>query len=195
MQGLKGSPERYVTWLYAATSGYHMSLPPPPCCTCGPRPAAAEAGSTAAATGTLAEREGSPEGPATPADQSPDASCAASDTSAEELALEQAAAVAVVEQQQQRVQPGAAAAAGAAPPAAAAAAAAAEGPIHTFAARFTSQCEHHLLPFYGTLRLAYTLPAGAAAAGPARAAAERQLQHIVEMYSRRLQVGHMWPGV
>ena len=60
--------------------------------------------------------------------------------------------------------------------------------LHTFSALFSSQCEHHLLPFYGRLKLAY-LPAdggggGAGGGGASRAA----LAHIVQMFSRRLQV-------
>ena len=67
----------------------------------------------------------------------------------------------------------------------------AEG-VQTFSAQFSSQCEHHLLPFYGRLKLAYRLPAGASAGssgGGSRAQQQQQqLGRIVEMFSRRLQV-------
>ena len=49
--------------------------------------------------------------------------------------------------------------------------------------RFTSQCEHHLLPFYGTVKVGYTLADGACEAAHATA-----LSRVVEVYSRRLQV-------
>ena len=68
---------------------------------------------------------------------------------------------------------------------AAAAAAGGAAGISTAVLRFASQCEHHLLPFYGTLRLAYTTPAGSGGSSGESAAA---LAHIVEMFSKRLQV-------
>jgi hypothetical protein len=61
-------------------------------------------------------------------------------------------------------------------------AAAAERGAGRFGCWFSSQCEHHLLPFYGTLRVAYE----GAAADAAQAAT--QLRHVVAMFSRRLQV-------
>jgi GTP cyclohydrolase I len=52
-----------------------------------------------------------------------------------------------------------------------------------------SMCEHHLLPFYGTAHVAYSLPPGPdgqqGAAAPLPRAA---LQAIVDVFSRRLQV-------
>lgn len=60
--------------------------------------------------------------------------------------------------------------------------AAAECSAGRFGCWFSSQCEHHLLPFYGTLRVAYE----GAAADASHAAA--QLRHVVAMFSRRLQV-------
>lgn len=56
-------------------------------------------------------------------------------------------------------------------------------PISMLSVRFTSQCEHHLLPFYGTVKIGYTLPAGGCHAAYATA-----LSRVVEVYSRRLQV-------
>lgn len=56
--------------------------------------------------------------------------------------------------------------------------------VQVFATRFVSQCEHHLLPFYGSLKVAY-------ATGPGvHCPVEQtdQLQHVVRMFSRRLQV-------
>lgn len=58
------------------------------------------------------------------------------------------------------------------------------GQVHIISAHFTSQCEHHLLPFYGTIKIAYKLPSEI----------ERSvwtcsfLDCIVTAFSRRLQV-------
>jgi GTP cyclohydrolase I len=62
--------------------------------------------------------------------------------------------------------------------------------VQTFSAQFSSQCEHHLLPFYGRLKLAYRLPAGTPSVGSTSRPQQEQQQlgHIVEMFSRRLQV-------
>lgn len=61
--------------------------------------------------------------------------------------------------------------------------------VQAFAAPFSSQCEHHLLPFYGTLRLAYLPgPAGSAGAACDPACLRRRLGRVVEMFARRLQV-------
>jgi GTP cyclohydrolase I len=50
--------------------------------------------------------------------------------------------------------------------------------VEEFHVRFCSQCEHHLLPFYGTAHLAY-LP------GPdGRRLTSEQLQSLIVMYSR-----------
>lgn len=46
--------------------------------------------------------------------------------------------------------------------------------------RFTSQCEHHMLPFHGTARVAVT--------GPTRALSRTELEDIVAAASHRLQV-------
>ena len=46
--------------------------------------------------------------------------------------------------------------------------------------RFTSQCEHHMLPFHGTARIAVT--------GPTRALSRAALEDIVAAASHRLQV-------
>lgn len=48
-----------------------------------------------------------------------------------------------------------------------------------------SMCEHHLLPFYGTAHVAYSLPSTAVSPPPLPRAA---LQAIVDVFSRRLQV-------
>lgn len=47
-----------------------------------------------------------------------------------------------------------------------------------------TQCEHHLLPFYGMAHIAY-LPAEGGTAQPLTLA---QLEAIVAMYSKRLQI-------
>jgi len=48
---------------------------------------------------------------------------------------------------------------------------------------FGSQCEHHLLPFYGTVRIVYMPPLESNSDAVAR-----QLSHIVATFSKRLQV-------
>lgn len=53
------------------------------------------------------------------------------------------------------------------------------GVVETFKCDFASQCEHHLLPFYGSMLIAYESQLHVSAA---------QLQRIVDMYSKRLQV-------
>lgn len=63
----------------------------------------------------------------------------------------------------------------------------------TFQTLFSSQCEHHMLPFYGRIMVATTRPIGAAAGsgtgtGGVAAVPERDLEHIVAMYTQRLQV-------
>jgi GTP cyclohydrolase I len=50
-------------------------------------------------------------------------------------------------------------------------------------AQFSSQCEHHLLPFYGTL---YIVVHGSRSCSPALSPA--LVQDIVNLYSRRLQI-------
>ena len=55
--------------------------------------------------------------------------------------------------------------------------------LSVLSVRFTSQCEHHLLPFYGTIKIGYTLSSTACSATQAAA-----LSQVVEVFSRRLQV-------
>ena len=57
--------------------------------------------------------------------------------------------------------------------------------LRTFSAHFSSQCEHHLLPFYGKLKLTYLPAPGSSSSGSGDRAALRQ---IVQMFSKRLQV-------
>jgi GTP cyclohydrolase I len=66
------------------------------------------------------------------------------------------------------------------PPAAAAAA------LSVVSVRFSSQCEHHLLPFYGTIKIGYTI--SSTACDTPQKAAVAALSRIVEIFSRRLQV-------
>lgn len=51
---------------------------------------------------------------------------------------------------------------------------------------FTSQCEHHMLPFYGTLHIAYAAPAGCAAT--LSPLSECELEQLVSTFTQRLQV-------
>jgi GTP cyclohydrolase I len=55
--------------------------------------------------------------------------------------------------------------------------------LSVLSVRFTSQCEHHLLPFYGTIKIGYTISSTACSATQAAALAQ-----VVEVFSRRLQV-------
>lgn len=175
-QGLKGGAARYVGWLRSATAGYRMQL------------LSSHAGAAAAAEAAAAAAV-EQLGPPTPDEHSPDPSDASSDDMSADAPCcpsgpaeggcgcndngQAADGQQQQPQQQQQQQQGA------------------EG-VHTFSAQFSSQCEHHLLPFYGRLKLAYRLPAGASAGssgGGSRAQQQQQqLGHIVEMFSRRLQV-------
>lgn len=56
------------------------------------------------------------------------------------------------------------------------------GTVHLWSVDFATQCEHHVLPFYGTLHA--VVPAGASAAALSPAC----LRDIVDMFSLRLQV-------
>lgn len=157
-QGLKGGAARYASWLQCATAGYRMALP-----------------------------GGELPGPPTPDDHS--AGDPSDDTSSDDMSAELPCYLGMPEAAPSASQRQAAAAAASAAPAAPA-----PDGLQTFSAHFSSQCEHHLLPFYGLLKLAY-LPAAAAddggGAGSAGAAAAREraaLAHVVEMFSRRLQV-------
>lgn len=180
--GLQGSPQRYVEWLLSATAGYHMSLPGPYSC-CSYITGDTSRASTAAPDGPAiaALRVDSPEAPATPEDHSPDASYASSDDS-----LEDTTACCLSSRERARVlahrgqlsparlhEPGLEAGAA--------------GQIHTFSTQFTSQCEHHLLPFYGSLRVALEVP-DALTGHWDGGKCEEMLQHLVLMYSKRLQV-------
>ena len=49
---------------------------------------------------------------------------------------------------------------------------------------FNSQCEHHMLPFYGRTMIAYVPPAGSSP----RLLSRSTLEHVVRMYTHRLQV-------
>ncbi|KAL4437290.1 hypothetical protein ABPG75_004429 [Micractinium tetrahymenae] len=170
-KGLNGGAARYASWLLSATAGYRMH--PPSCCA-----GAACAGGCSGIGSPVAAAE---LGPPTPDEHSPDPSDASSDDMSTEvpfiLGMREAEA--------------AAAAAAGQPPELAQQAQrpAQQDGVQTFSAHFSSQCEHHLLPFYGTLRLAY-LPGGAGSASAAcdPACLRRRLAGVVEMFSRRLQV-------
>lgn len=54
--------------------------------------------------------------------------------------------------------------------------------LNEFHVRFASQCEHHLLPFYGTVHAAYIPRLGAPRLSGS------QLEAVVVMYSQRLQI-------
>lgn len=160
-----------------------MSLPGPYSC-CSYITGDTSRASTAAPDGPAiaALRVDSPEAPATPEDHSPDASYASSDDS-----LEDTTACCLSSRERARVlahrgqlsparlhEPGLEAGAA--------------GQIHTFSTQFTSQCEHHLLPFYGSLRVALEVP-DALTGHWDGGKCEEMLQHLVLMYSKRLQVG------
>lgn len=177
VQGLKGGAARYASWLLSATAGYRMQ--PPGCCR-----GAACAGGCSGSSSPVAASE---LGPPTPDEHSPDPSDASSDDMSAEMpfilgmrevegtpasgAGGLAAGQPLQQQHEQHAQwPQ-------------------QDGLQAFATHFSSQCEHHLLPFYGTLRLAY-LPGGAGSASAAcdPACLRRQLGRIVEMFARRLQV-------
>jgi GTP cyclohydrolase I len=150
---------RHAAWLLDATGGYAL-------------------GSAAAGE---PQRPGSPEAGAS-LDTS-DASDAASDASAGSAGEAGAGACCVHPRELLGRAP--AGGAPAAAPAEAAPAAAGRGDgVRVFAARFASQCEHHLLPFYGVAKVAYHPAPG----GPPPAAAAAALRRAVEAFSRRLQV-------
>jgi GTP cyclohydrolase I len=161
--GLEGSAQRYASWLAGATAGYALRPPPPP----------------AAAAG-----------PATPGDRSPadasDASscdgmcCAERADGGAAGAVEAAAAAHDAQLRHGDEDEAGAAAAGCLT----APGGGGGGGVQTFVCRFVSQCEHHLLPFYGTLKVAYAWGGG----GGGAAAAAAALAHIVAVFSRRLQV-------
>lgn len=48
--------------------------------------------------------------------------------------------------------------------------------------RFSSQCEHHVLPFYGQVHVAYALDQ------PGRALGRGEMEALVRRFSRRLQI-------
>ena len=54
--------------------------------------------------------------------------------------------------------------------------------LHMWRVSFASQCEHHMLPFYGTVHIAVCAAAGAPPAGAAL------VRDIVDLYACRLQV-------
>ena len=63
------------------------------------------------------------------------------------------------------------------------------GAVESHDLAVVSMCEHHLLPFYGTANVAYSLPPGPDGNPGATAPLPRAaLQAIVDVFSRRLQV-------
>lgn len=121
-------------------------------------------------------------GPSTPDDHSPDPSDASSDDMSAELPCYLGMAEAAAADAAARSSANAEAAAGAAGSTRQQQAAAG---LQTFSAHFSSQCEHHLLPFYGKLKLAYLPAPGSSGSSSGDRAALRQ---IVVMFSKRLQV-------
>ncbi len=180
LQGLKGSAARYASWLAGATAGYRMQLP------CGCSDAGCSGAADGSSGGGGGSGGGSPVaaelGPATPDDHSPDPSDASSDDMSAELPCYLGMAEAAAADAAARSSASAEAAAGAAGGARQQQAAAG---LRTFSAHFSSQCEHHLLPFYGKLKLAYLPAAGSSGSSSSDRAA---LRRIVQMFSKRLQV-------
>ena len=71
--------------------------------------------------------------------------------------------------------------------------------IAVLSVKFSSQCEHHLLPFYGTVKIGYSRPSAAVSAAASAVSAsgecsttqhdvEEALTRVIEVFSRRLQV-------
>ncbi|PRW45523.1 GTP cyclohydrolase I [Chlorella sorokiniana] len=179
-KGLKGSAARYASWLAGATSGYRMQLP----CYCSGGGCSGAADGGGSGSPVAAEL-----GPATPDDHSPDPSDASSDDMSAELPCYLGMAEAAAADAAARSSASAEAAAGAAGGARQQQAAAG---LQTFSSHFSSQCEHHLLPFYGKLKLAY-LPASSSSSSSSDSSSNSgsdraALRLIVEMFSKRLQV-------
>jgi GTP cyclohydrolase IA len=173
-QALRGSAQRYVRWLQMATSGYRMQPWLETAVTSG--------------GGGFAELA-----PCTPDDAS---LASTSDTSSDDMVLD--GTMCFVNPREER-RPSSSAmeevnAGTAVPhtstgpdttPTPRGGAATLEG-IQLYTSTFTSQCEHHLLPFYGTVKVAYTLPT--AGVNVQRENIEQFLAQVVFAYSRRLQV-------
>jgi GTP cyclohydrolase I len=209
-ESLKGSAERYIRWLQGATAGYSMKVPTG-CCTCCSTTTdstsihgvsggisctvlvVGEATPTTAAGGVIessslqniagrAVAGGVSLGPATPDNLSSDTSSDDAQSTVEGggSGVAGAEGPCYVSLREQRGPP----------PTAAAAVTATVDPaavdpasLSVLSIRFTSQCEHHLLPFYGTIKIGYTISSTACSATQAAA-----LSQIVEVFSRRLQV-------
>lgn len=178
LQGLKGSAARYASWLAGATAGYRMQLP----CSCSGGGCSGAADGSSNGSGGDGLPAAAELGPSTPDDHSPDPSDASSDDMSAELPCYLGMAEAAAADAAARSSANAEAAAGAAGSTRQQQAAAG---LQTFSAHFSSQCEHHLLPFYGKLKLAYLPAPGSSGSSSGDRAALRQ---IVLMFSKRLQV-------
>lgn len=177
-RGLKGSAARYASWLAGATAGYRMQLP----CSCSGGGCSGAADGSSNGSGGDGLPAAAELGPSTPDDHSPDPSDASSDDMSAELPCYLGMAEAAAADAAARSSANAEAAAGAAGSTRQQQAAAG---LQTFSAHFSSQCEHHLLPFYGKLKLAYLPAPGSSGSSSGDRAALRQ---IVVMFSKRLQV-------
>jgi len=201
---LNGSAERYIQWLQGATAGYSMKLPAGACTCCRSNSRNGNGNITACnrvgenedtvLKAAAAETESCPRdlggiylGPATPDTFSSDTS-----SDDDQKTLEGNSTIdhggggsgpCYVSLREERGPPARAAAA--ATPTIVAIKELEEPPtaLSVLSVRFSSQCEHHLLPFYGTIKIGYTISSTACSATQAAA-----LSQIVEIFSRRLQV-------
>lgn len=212
-ENLKGSAERYVRWLEGATAGYSMKLPARACACCSNGDDSGidnlnlnglgenqEKLLTTAAAATTSEVDSCTRdlaggiylGPATPDNVSSDTSSEDDQSTLEGSAVGfggSGPCYVSLREERRPTAPAAITAATAAPMVAVGEEVAeevAEPPAATLSVlsvRFSSQCEHHLLPFYGTIKIGYTI--SSAACGTTQAA---ELSQVVEIFSRRLQV-------
>lgn len=159
LPALQGSALRYVRWLQSATAGYGMD----PFAALPPSSSGAGAPPTSSAPADI--------GPGTP----DVASIESSDASSDDMPLDPGACFVNLREWRGGPRADLGCSAGSLPPG---------RDVCVISLPFASQCEHHLLPFYGTARVAFLAPNAATS----KADTGRRLAHIVATYSKRLQV-------
>jgi len=189
--GLVGSEHRYITWLQSATAGYSMSLEPSPTSVTrevvrGGR----DDDGTPSTTILMVHDDSSENSPICVDNGGGSSSLFCDDTSSDDVML-----------------------ASPPPPPALGTAATCIAGIERYMGRFMSQCEHHLLPFYGTVRIAFQRRRRRQGDGDGLVVGNKSgnvgtsnghhhennnnddddqnnqiLQYIVDVYSKRLQV-------